>query len=46
MTDIVIKVSNLGKRYRMGQFVGSGAYQYRALRDVLTDAMYAPFRWL
>ncbi|GAG65450.1 unnamed protein product, partial [marine sediment metagenome] len=29
-----------------GQYVGGGAYQYRALRDVLTDVMYAPFRRL
>ena len=45
MSDIVIKVEGLSKRYRLGQYIG-GAYQYRALRDVLTDAMYAPFRRL
>ena len=45
MSDAVIKVKGLSKRYRIGQYVG-GAYQYRALRDVLTDAMHAPFRRL
>lgn len=45
MSDAVIKVEGLSKRYRLGQYVG-GAYQYRALRDILTDAMYAPFRRL
>ena len=45
MSNTVIRVKNLSKRYRLGQYVG-GAYQYRALRDVLTDAMYAPFRRL
>jgi len=45
MSDIVIKVEGLSKRYRLGQYVG-GAYQYRTLRDVLTNAMYAPFRRL
>ncbi len=45
MSDVVIKVEGLGKRYRIGQYVG-GAYQYRALRDVLTDAMRAPLRRL
>lgn len=45
MSDAIIKVEGLSKRYRIGQYVG-GPYQYRALRDVLTDAMYAPFRRL
>ena len=45
MSDTVIKVEGLSKRYRLGQYVG-GAYQYRALRDVLTDAIYAPFHRL
>jgi len=46
MSDAVIKVEGLSKRYRIGQYVGGGAYQYRALRDVLTDVMYAPFHRL
>ena len=46
MSDVAIKVEGLSKRYRIGQYVGGGAYQYRALREVLTDAMHAPFRRL
>ncbi len=46
MSDVAIRVEGLSKRYRIGQYVGGGAYQYRALRDVLTGAMYAPFRRL
>ncbi len=46
MSDVVIRVEGLSKRYRLGQYVGGGAYQYRALRDVLTGAIYAPFRHL
>jgi len=46
MSDVAIRVEGLSKRYRIGQYVGGGAYQYRALRDVLTDAMHAPFRRL
>ncbi len=45
MSDIVIKVKGLSKRYRLGQYVG-GAYHYRTLRDILTDAVYAPFHRL
>ena len=45
MSDLAIKVEGLSKRYRIGQYVGR-AYQYRALRDILTDAMYVPFRRL
>jgi len=44
-TNIAIKVENLGKRYRMGQYVGSGA-QYKTLRESLTNAVSAPFRRL
>ena len=39
MNDIAIRVDNLGKQYRIGK-----RERYRALRDTLTDAMYAPFR--
>ncbi|HVP81200.1 MAG TPA: polysaccharide ABC transporter ATP-binding protein [Thermodesulfobacteriota bacterium] len=39
MSDIVIRVENLSKRYRIGQ-----REPYKALRDVLTDAITAPFR--
>jgi homopolymeric O-antigen transport system ATP-binding protein len=39
MSDIAIRVENLGKLYRIGQ-----RQRYKTLRDSLTDAMYAPFR--
>ncbi len=39
MSDIAIRVENLSKRYRIGQ-----RERYKALRDTLTDALYAPFR--
>jgi lipopolysaccharide transport system ATP-binding protein len=39
MSDIAIKVENLSKLYRIGK-----RERYRALRDTLTSAMYAPFR--
>ena len=43
--NIAIKVENLSKRYRIGQYVGSGA-QYKTLRESLTNAVSAPFRQL
>jgi lipopolysaccharide transport system ATP-binding protein len=39
MSDIVIRVENLGKRYRIGE-----RERYLALRDVLTRAISAPAR--
>jgi lipopolysaccharide transport system ATP-binding protein len=39
MSDIAIRVEGLGKQYRIGK-----RERYRALRDTITDAMYAPFR--
>ncbi len=45
MSNIAIRVENLGKRYRMGQYVGSGA-QYKTLRESLTNAVSAPLRRL
>src|SRR6202167_4905673 len=39
MSDVVIHVDNLGKRYRIGE-----RERYLALRDVLTRAMTAPAR--
>src|SRR5712691_5098844 len=39
MRDIAIRIENLGKRYRIGE-----QQKYKALRDTLTDALYAPFR--
>jgi len=41
MTDIAIKVENLGKLYRIGQIVG-----YGTLRESLMNIAYAPFRRL
>jgi len=41
MSDVAIRVENLRKQYRIGQ-----RERYRALRDTLTEAMYAPFRRL
>jgi len=45
MSNIAIRVENLSKRYRIGQYVGSGA-QYKTLRESLTNAVSAPLRWL
>ena len=45
MTNTVIKVDHLSKRYRIGQYVGSGA-QYRTLRESLTNAVSSSFRRL
>ena len=39
MSDVAIRVENIGKRYRIGQ-----QEPYKSLRDVLTDAFTAPFR--
>src|SRR5215216_3725959 len=41
MSQPVIRVENLSKRYQIGE-----QGQYQALRDVLTDAMAAPWRRL
>src|SRR5438093_1728141 len=41
MSDVAIRVENLGTLYSIGR-----RERYRALRDTLTDAMYAPFRGL
>ncbi|MCK4598734.1 ABC transporter ATP-binding protein [Candidatus Bipolaricaulota bacterium] len=43
--NIAIRVENLSKRYRIGQYVGSGA-QYKTLRESLTNAVSAPLHWL
>lgn len=39
MSDIAIRVENLGKLYRVGQLIS-----YNTLRESLTNAMLAPFR--
>ena len=42
MSDIAIRVENLGKQYRIGS--SQGRFKYRSLRDVLAEAARAPFR--
>lgn len=39
MSEIAIRCQSVGKRYRLGQ-----RERYKALRDTLTDVIYAPFR--
>src|ERR1051325_6130194 len=39
MSDVAIRCEGLSKRYRIGE-----RESYKALRDTLTDAMYAPAR--
>lgn len=39
MSNVAIRVGGLGKRYRIGEL-----QRYKALRDTLTNALYAPFR--
>src|SRR5256885_979335 len=41
MSDIAIRCEGLGKRYRIGE-----RERYKALRDVITDGVAAPFRKL
>ena len=41
MSDIAIRCEGLSKQYRIGK-----RESYKALRDVLTDALAAPFRWV
>lgn len=40
MSDIAIRVDNIGKKYRIGQRESS----YRTLRETVSDAFLAPFR--
>jgi lipopolysaccharide transport system ATP-binding protein len=42
MSDTVIRVENLGKKY----IIGHQANAHRTLRDVLADSLSAPFRRL
>jgi lipopolysaccharide transport system ATP-binding protein len=41
MGDLVIRVENLGKQYRIGALQEG----YKTLRDTLVDAAKTPFRW-
>ena len=40
-SDVVIRVSNLGKKYRISHQTSE---RYTALRDVIANAAAAPFR--
>lgn len=42
MSDLAIRVTNLGKRYR----IGAPAEKYRTLRETIGDAVAAPFKAL
>ncbi len=44
MSDAIIKVENLGKRYRLG--AGHSNERYAALCDVMAQKASAPFRAL
>jgi len=44
MSDAIITVENLGKRYRLG--AGRSNERYTALRDVIAHSMSEPFRRL
>lgn len=41
MSDVAIRAEGLGKSYRIGP-----RYRYKALRDTLSTALYAPYRYL
>jgi len=45
MSDVIISVENLGKRYRISH-QNPGGMRYVALRDVIAQKMKAPFRFL
>src|SRR6266568_766157 len=45
MSDVAIRVENLGKQYRLGSLQqGDGHFVYRSLRDSIADAASAPLR--
>jgi lipopolysaccharide transport system ATP-binding protein len=44
MSDIAIRVENLGKQYRIGALQKGGGYSYKSLRDSIANAASAPFR--
>jgi len=45
MSDIAIRVENLGKQYRIGALQKNGGhYTYKSLRDSIASAASAPFR--
>jgi homopolymeric O-antigen transport system ATP-binding protein len=46
MSDIAIRVADLGKQFKIGAPEESGAYNYRTLRDTIADTVTSPFRRL
>ncbi len=45
MSDVAIRVENLGKQYRIGALEQNvGRYRYKSLRQSVVDAASAPFR--
>ena len=42
MSDVAIRVENLGKSYRIGT-AQEGAFRYRTLRDSVTEVLRSPF---
>jgi len=44
MSDYIIKVENLGKKYRICH--QQDGQRYVTMRDVITEKLTAPFRWL
>src|ERR1035441_8446496 len=44
MSDIAIRVENLGKQYHIGALQKGGGYSYGSLRDSIASAASAPFR--
>jgi len=41
MGEVAIRANGLGKQYRIGE-----CQKYKALRDILTDTMFSPFRMI
>ncbi len=44
MSDLAIRVVNLGKRYRIGETVTDTRFGYRTLRDAISETVSAPIR--
>jgi lipopolysaccharide transport system ATP-binding protein len=42
MSDIAVRIENLGKYYQLGK----AQVRHNTLRDALVDGLYAPLRWL
>ncbi|MCH7588644.1 MAG: ABC transporter ATP-binding protein [Chloroflexi bacterium] len=42
MSDLAIRAVNLGKRYRLGEYIDS----YRTLRDFIIEGVGKPLRWM